>query len=160
MVPDGVEPSSPVCHTGALPLDDGTASRNTDLAGPGLVPVVTDGIEPSLPVCETGVLPIDDATEPAVVGAGFEPANNWPSTSRLCLFAYPTAHHKTARSPRLQAPVSIRESWPYEGQSGTSPACKETRSTQEHSPHLNECLTTTSHLSKQVTPKTGDTRNQ
>ncbi|MFM7159863.1 MAG: hypothetical protein ACKO3P_05745, partial [Planctomycetaceae bacterium] len=60
----------------------------------------------------------------------------------------------------MQAPVSIRESWPYEGQSGTSPACKETRSTQEHSPHLHECLTTTSHLSKQVTPETGDTRNQ
>lgn len=30
----------------------------------------------------------------------------------------------------MQAPVSNRESWPYEGQSGTCPACKPTRTTR------------------------------
>jgi hypothetical protein len=98
MVPDGIEPSSPACHTGALPLDDGTVTKNTAVRSFAGVPVVADGIEPTFPVCETGVLPLDDATEHRVVGAGFEPANDWLSTSRLCLFAYPTAANSSTRS--------------------------------------------------------------
>ena len=71
---EGIEPSSAVYETAALPLSyTGTRTRTRRVRAERVARV---GVEPTLPVSETGVLPLDHLahTRSGVAGAGVEPA--------------------------------------------------------------------------------------